>query len=108
MTYDRWLQSAAEEQYADDEPYGYIRKDLVVDQEYCVEMVLNLIDAVYMTGNIDTIENSLGGLVREFHGMGYPVAQISPDAVPVIKRGVFESFAKLTQCYAESLTKKGM
>lgn len=103
MNYDAYYARVCQDHYysgREDDPVD------MVDQDYCAELIQEMIDAVYVTGNVDTIENSLDGLALEFSSHGLNVSRVDREARPKVKKSLMESFADLTKHYSKSLTNK--
>lgn len=46
--------------------YGWIHKDDVPDLDHCMDMLKGILEAVYVTGNVEELENCLDELSGQF------------------------------------------
>ena len=92
--------------WADD--HGYVHEDDMPPLDLCAELIDEAQDALYVSGDLDALENALDGLRHHFEQvskMKYTGKAVEPKLAKAEKKEtLFTRFAELTRSYARNLT----
>lgn len=86
------------------EAWGYVHEDNIPDLQFCSEMLENIIEAIYVTGDVGKLEDSLDELTNQFDLR-------LPRTDPLLEKkdlnlNLLRAFAGFTKEYAEAITQK--
>ena len=105
MDYDTWKTTPPWD-YDPPTPadYGWVHEDDIPDLDHAKDMLEGVLEAIYVTGNIEKLEDCLDELTGCFE------LKIPATAPLLEKKGMnknlLQAFAGFTQHYAEALTKR--
>lgn len=86
---------------------GYIHEDDMPPWNLCAELIDEAQDALYVSGDLDALENALDGLRHHFEQvskMKYTGKAVEPKLAKAEKKEtLFTRFTELTRTYAKNL-----
>jgi len=105
LDYDTWKTTHPDD-YDHPTPadYGWVHEDDIPDLDHLQDMLEGIVEALYVTGNVEELENCLDEAVHCF-GLKLPAGDPIVEAKGK-NTNLFQAFAGFTKQYAGALTKR--